>query len=206
MNDKSPEARKDETPADALARAAARYGDAALENYARVRSLGEAIASGFCRWLSGCGEQRCAYLVPPKGPWSPADYRSGAFSVSGRRFLPLQPISFGVAVRVSETGDWMRVVLTAAKNGPAFDVYPAGGERFTFTLPVDDDQLGTFFVHLHEHLVDWFAVQSREYEHGAYGGGGEMGFDFLEVEEGEAETAHEHAPAPIDGDPDAATD
>lgn len=169
------------TPFDELADAAERYGRNSLENYARVRSLAERLSGGFCAYLrSGHGE-RCCYLVPAEGAWTPADFRSGAFSVSGQRFLPLEPIRFGLAVRVSRTGDWMRLVLTAAKNGETMDVHVERGETYTFALPLDEDEMETFFSHLHRHLVDWFEEHVRHYEHGEYGGGGGIGFDFLEA-------------------------
>lgn len=170
-----------QTPFDELADAAERYGDFSLENYARVRSVAEALSSGFCRYLGSGAKSRCCYLVPAQGEWAPADFRSGAFSVSGQRFLPLGPIQFGLAVRVSRTGDWMRLVLTAAKNGEAMDIHVERGETYTFTLPVEPDEMKAFFAHLHRHLVDWFEEQSRHYEHGEYGGGSGIGFDFLEA-------------------------
>lgn len=54
------------TPFDALADAAERYGRFSLENYARLRSIAEALSSGFCRYLGG-GKTRCCYLVPTQG-------------------------------------------------------------------------------------------------------------------------------------------
>lgn len=169
------------TPFDQLADAAERYGRFSLENYSRVRSLAERLAAGFCAYLGGGHGERCCYLVPADGAWTPADFRSGAFSVSGQRFLPLEPIRFGLAVRVSRTGDWMRLALTAATNGEAMDVHVEHGETYTFALPLNDADMGTFFSHLHRHLVDWFEERARHYEHGEYGGGGGIGFDFLEA-------------------------
>lgn len=171
----------DRTPFETLADAAERYGEFSLENYARIRSLAERISAGFCGYLGGSSPHRCCYLVPPEGSWAPADFRSGAFSVSGMRFLPLGPIQFGLAVRVSRTGDWMRLVLSAAKNGEAMDVHVAQGETYTFSMPLDDAEMTAFFAHLHSHLVDFFEDQSRHYEHGEYGGGGGIGFDFMEA-------------------------
>ena len=171
------------TPFDALAEAAARYGDLSLENYTQVRSLAEQLAGGFCRYLRGGSCDRCCHLVPAVGEWAPADFASGAFSVSGAGFLPLQPISFGLAVRVSRTGDWMRLGLTAARSGAVIDIHVSDGDSFAFRLPIGDTQMHSFFDHLHAHLVAWFEDQSHHYEHGAYGGGSSMGFDFKRVAE-----------------------
>lgn len=176
MNDKP-------TPFETLAKASERYGELSLENYARIRSLAEALSSGFCAFLRGGSCDRCCYLVPAEGAWTPTDYSSGAFSVSGQRMLPLGPIRFGLAVRVSQTGDWMRLVLTASKNGDDMDVHVQGGKTFTFNLPRNETQTQTFFEHLHAHLVGWFEDHVHHYEHGAYGGNGSMGFDILEAED-----------------------
>ena len=114
---------------DALAASAERYGRLSLENYAIIRGVAENLADGFCAWLGGDGP-RCVYLVPPEGAWTPQSYRSGACSVSGKNFLPLSPISFGLAVKVSHTGDWLRMVLTCAKKGPVVEVSIAKGSSF----------------------------------------------------------------------------
>ena len=165
---------------EALTAAAGRYGALALENYAQIRNLAEAVSTGFCRYLGG--EKVCVHLVPPTGAWAPQPYRSGAFSVSGQGFLPLEPISFGLAVKVSATGDWLRFVLTASKSGPDFDIAIAGGKGFAFHLPIDQDQLEDFFAHLHGHLLSWFEERADRYEHGEYGGR-DIGFDFLRENE-----------------------
>lgn len=164
---------------DALAEAAARYGDASLDNYSLIRSLAEAISSGFCRYLGD--KKKCVYLVPPTGAWAAQGFGSGAFSVSGKGFLPLEPISFGLGVRVSKTGDWIRLVITAAKQGPDLDVSIEGGQDFSFRLPFDEEQLQAFFVVLYARLTDWFNDQADHFENGAYGGRA-IGFDFTHDE------------------------
>ncbi|MEE2565586.1 hypothetical protein [Hyphobacterium marinum] len=173
MDEKKP------TRFDELAEAAGRYGDASLDNYALIRSLAEAIASGFCRYLGD--KKKCVYLVPPTGAWAAQSFGSGAFSVSGKGFLPLSPISFGLAVRVSHTGDWIRLVITAAKQGPDLDVSVEGGQDFAFRLPFDDEQLQAFFAVLYARLTDWFNDQADHFENGAYGGRS-IGFEFTHDE------------------------
>lgn len=167
---------------DTLAEAASRYGQASLDNYSLVRSLAEQISTGFCKYLGD--SKKCVYLVPPDGPFSPVDHGSGAFSVSGQGFLPLGAIKFGLAVRVSHTGDWIRVVLSAEKEGPDLDVAIVGGRDFSFRLPIEAVRLQEFFAILFEHLTDWFNDQANHYANGVYGGGG-MGFEFMHSEEGE---------------------
>lgn len=162
---------------DTLADAAERYGRFSLDNYAHVRNVAENVSTGFCRYLSG-GEPVCVYLVPPTGEWAPQAYQSGAFSVSGAGFLPLDPISFGLAVRVSRTGDWLRVVLTCAKKGPEMEIEIENGSTFALELPVRDEQLTQLFQILYGHLTVWFAQQADLYENGDYGGRA-IGFDFL---------------------------
>lgn len=162
---------------DTLADAAERYGRFSLDNYAHVRNVAESISSGFCRYLSG-GEPVCVFLVPPEGAWSPQGYQSGAFSVSGTGFLPLDPIAFGMAVRVSRTGDWLRLVLTCAKQGPEMEIQIQNGAAFSLELPVREEQLAQLFDILYEHLTVWFSQQADLYENGDYGGRA-IGFEFL---------------------------
>lgn len=162
---------------DELATVAERYGRLSVENYSIIRNVAENISTGFCAWMKH-GKDKCVYLVPPEGPWLPHDYRSGAFSVSGGGFLPLAPIAFGLAVRVSHTGDWIRMVLTAAKKGPLVKIAIAKGRAFDIALPVNEADLEDLFGHLHAHLIGWFADQADLYEHGDYGNHA-IGFDFL---------------------------
>tara|TARA_R110002073_G_scaffold5409_3_gene33347 strand:- start:14594 stop:15136 length:543 start_codon:yes stop_codon:yes gene_type:complete len=164
-------------PFDILADAAERYGRFSLDNYAQIRNVAESVSSGFCRYLSG-GEPVCVYLVPPKGEWSPQAYQSGAFSVSGTGFLPLDSISFGLAVRVSRTGDWLRIVLTCTKKGPEMQIEIENGTTLALELPVRADQLSRLFSILFEHLTVWFSQQADLYENGDYGDRG-IGFEFL---------------------------
>jgi len=167
---------------DTLAAAAGRYGQASLDNYSLVRSLAERISTGFCKYLGH--NKKCVHLVPPEGPFTPMEYGSGAFSVSGKGFLPLGSLKFGLAVRVSHTGDWIRIVLAAEKEGPDLDVAIVGGRDFSFRLPLEEERLQDFFALLYEHLTDWFSDQADHYANGVYGGGA-MGFEFMHSEEAE---------------------
>lgn len=160
-----------------LAETAERYGRFSLDNYAIIRSVAENVADGFCAWL-GHDQGRCVYLVPPDGAWSPKAYQSGAFSVSGKAFLPLGPISFGMAVMVSHTGDWLRMVLTCSKKGDRVEISIAKGGTYELDLPLDPDRLQDLYRHLHQHLINWFKDQADTYEHGDYGQRS-IGFDFL---------------------------
>lgn len=164
---------------DRLAETASRYGQASLENYALIRSFAEQLSEGFCRYLGD--KKKCVWLVPPEGAWLPQNYGSGAFSVSGKGFLPLAPISFGLAVRVTHTGDWIRIVVSAAKQGPDLDVAIAGGPDFDFRLPLSPERLGEFFDALYAHLTNYFKEAADHFESGSYGGR-DIGFDFTHTE------------------------
>lgn len=164
---------------DQLAEAAGRYGQASLDNYALIRSFAEQLADGFCKYLGD--NRKCVWLVPPAGPWLPQNYGSGAFSVSGKGFLPLAPISFGLAVRVSQTGDWIRVVVSAAKQGPDLDVTITNGPDFDFRLPLTPGRLAEFFDALYAHLINFFKEAADHFESGSYGGRA-IGFDFTHTE------------------------
>ena len=173
---------RDKTRFDSLADAAERYGEYSLENYAVIRSVAENVSTGFCRFLGSDGKI-CVHLVPPEGAWSPQPYRSGAFSVSGSGFLPLGPISFGLAVRVSRTGDWTRLVLTCTKKGHHVEIAIADGPVFDLDLPIGDADLQTVFLRLHDHLIRWFGDQADLYENGDYGGRA-IGFDLVHSDDG----------------------
>ncbi len=170
---------------DSLADAAERYGRFSLDNYAQIRNVAESVSSGFCRYLSG-GDPVCVYLVPPTGEWGPQAYQSGAFSVSGGGFLPLGSISFGLAVRVSRTGDWLRVVLTCTKKGPEMEIEIENGTTFALQLPLREEQLTKLYNILFEHLTVWFSQQADLYENGDYGDRA-IGFEFLHKPEDAAE-------------------
>ena len=173
---------RDRTRFDELADAAERYGVCSLDNYAVIRSVAENISTGFCRFL-GAEDGICVYLVPPEGEWAPQPYQSGAFSVSGAGFLPLGAIGFGLAVKVSRTGDWTRLVLSCAKKGHHVEISIMNGPVFDLELPVEDADLTTVFERLHTHLIAWFSDQADLYENGDYGGR-TIGFELVHAEPG----------------------
>lgn len=158
---------------------AAAYGDASLHNYAQIRSLAERIAAGFCAFLAP-DDPPCVHLVPAKGDFTPRDYGSAAFSVSGQGFLPLGPVAFGLALRVSETGDWLRITVTAMQEGGQLVCQLRDGDNFEFAVPVTDAELQDFFDHLYRFAREWFDERVRLYESGAYGGQ-TMGFELLNI-------------------------
>lgn len=162
---------------DLLAETVARYRALAGENYQRIRDLAQSIQSGFCSYL-GSEPAPCAVLVPPAGPFTPTPHGDRAFSVPPEGFQILGPVSFGLAVRVTETGDWLRVPLTCAKEGRTFTVHIRDGRSYDFSLPVTPPQLMEFFDMLYEHIENWFASAVSDYEHGAYGVR-EMGFEVV---------------------------
>ena len=103
------------TKREEIAAAARIYGERSFDNYAQTRSIAENIRDGLCDYLDPDG--KCVYLVPPQGAFGAQNYRSAAYSVAGKGFLPLEPISFGLAFRISGEGDYMRIVLTCRKEG-----------------------------------------------------------------------------------------
>jgi len=103
------------TKREEIANAARVYGERSFDNYVQIRSIAENIRDGLCAYLDPEGP--CVFLVPPQGAFAAQNYRSAAYSVSGKGFLPLEPISFGLAIRISGEGDYMRLVLTCRKEG-----------------------------------------------------------------------------------------
>ena len=159
---------------ETLAKAAEVYGQRSFDNYAQVRSVAENVRDGLCKWLDN--EQQCVFLVPPQGPFQAQNYGSAAYSVSGKGFLPLEPISFGLAVKVSPQGDYMRLVLTCRKEGSKMFLLVENNASHTIDLPVTDDGLVVVFEGLYGHLLQWFTDRVQQYDHGNYGSS-DIGFD-----------------------------
>jgi len=164
-----------------LINTAARYGELAAENYMRIRSLAEAIQSGFCSYLNS-PKPPCVLLVPPVGPFEPKAYGDAAFSAPPRGFQPLGPVRFGLAVRVSDKGDWVRIILSCFKEGETFTVDLADGGEHRFPLPLHEQDPMEFFGALHTHVLDFFRDAIDDYEHGGYGQR-EIGFDLLPAQD-----------------------
>ncbi len=159
---------------------AARYGELGLENYARVRALGQRIASGFCDYLDS-GNPPCVFLVPPKGPFQPRDYGGAAFTISGRGFLPIAPIGFGLAVRVSDQADFLRLTLSVAKEGEEMVVRIKNGGAYEFHSG-EESEYTDFYEHLYQHLVSWYEERIQRYEVGDYGATS-IGFEMVRLGE-----------------------
>jgi len=169
------------TKRDEIAAAARIYGERSFDNYAQIRSVAENIREGLCKYLDG-GEKPCVYLVPPQGPFSAQNYRSGAYSVTGQGVLPLEPISFGLAVRISGEGDYMRLVLTCRKEGEKMFVSVEEREQKELDLPVSEAALEGLFESLYNHLLSWFEQRVETYDNGNYGSN-EIGFNIYRIEE-----------------------
>jgi len=165
---------------DKIAEAAKIYGSRSFDNYAQIRSVSEAIRDGLCEWLDD-GEQ-CVYLVPPQGPFTSQNYRSAAYSVSGKGFLPLEPISFGLAINISGDGDYMRLVMTCRKEGDKMFIHVDEGREVDLNLPLQKDELTTFFDSLNDHLLNWFEGRVDQYDNGSYGSN-DIGFDIQRVDD-----------------------
>ncbi len=168
-----------ETPFERLSQNVSRYGALSFRNYSLVRSFAERLRAGFCQFL-GAKDGECVYLVPHEGSFQPGPHGGAAYSVSGTGFLPLASISFGLAVRVSVSGDWLRVVFHCAREGDALSVQIEGGKRFDLVLPLEDDGVTVLFEPLYRHIYDWFDDRISHYEHGDYGNN-DIGFEIISV-------------------------
>ena len=157
-----------------LAKAAQIYGQRSFDNYAQVRSIAEQIRDGLCAWLDS--SQQCVFLVPPQGAFKSENYGSAAFSVAGKGVLPLEPISFGLAVKISDDDDYMRLVMTARKEGERMFVSLENGQMIALDLPTQQAGLNTAFEILYEHLLKWFTQRIDNYDNGDYGST-DIGFD-----------------------------
>lgn len=150
------------------------YGQRSFENYARIRSLAETLRDELCTWLSE--DPDCVFLVPPEGRFSARNYQSAAFSVAGTGYLPLKPISFGLAVRVSSDKDFMRLKITCRKEGGIMFVRVENGSETDVPQPITDGSLTPLCEAIYAHLTDFFQDRINDYDNGRYGVQ-EIGFD-----------------------------
>ncbi|MEE9347132.1 MAG: hypothetical protein V3U82_02985 [Robiginitomaculum sp.] len=150
------------------------YGLRSFDNYVQIRSVAERLRDGLCVYLDD--GQKCVYLVPPQGPFAANDYGSAAFSVSGKGFLPLEPMSFGLAVQVSNLGDYMRIVVHCRKEGDHIYLQIEDHLKFDFDMPFNDHDLQTAYEGLYKYLLGWFETRTDKYDNGHYGGS-DIGFD-----------------------------
>lgn len=162
-----------------LSEAANAYGERSFDNYAQIRSVAEKMQAGLCAYLNY--GKKCVFLVPPQGPFKEQNYGSGAFSVSGKGFLPLEPISFGLGVRVSETGDFLRIVLQCRKEGDRINVQVEHNKTYELDLPVTQKELQIVLEGLYQHILHWFTDRVERYDHGNYGTS-DIGFDILRID------------------------
>jgi len=162
-----------------ITKAATVYGERSFSNYAQIRSVAESIRDGLCAWLDS--KKQCVFLVPPQGPFTAQNYRSAAFSVSGKGFLPLEPISFGLAINISGEGDYMRLILTCRKEGDKMYIHIEEGREEILSLPLEKAELSRFFGTIYDHLLAWFETRVDQYDHGHYGSN-DIGFDIQRVD------------------------
>ncbi|PHR61148.1 MAG: hypothetical protein COA43_04000 [Robiginitomaculum sp.] len=167
-----------------ISEVANQYGKRSFDNYAHIRSLAEQIQASLCAYLTDGDEdaKKCVFLVPPQGPFRSQNYGSAAYSVSGKGFLPLEPISFGLGVRVTESGDFMRIVLHCRKEGERLYLQVEENTSYEFDLPINEHDLKSCKEGLFQHLLHWFQDRVERYDHGNYGTT-DIGFDIQRVDD-----------------------
>lgn len=161
-----------------LAEAAQTYGNRSFHNYSQIRNVAETLRDEFCLFLDE--DRLCVFLVPPKGPFAAANAGSAAFSVSGKGFLPLEPISFGLAVAITKFGDYMRLVITCRKEGGYMYISPEKGREHKLNLPINDTEMDALIEGLYAHLMEYFQDGVDSYDNGDYGNT-DIGFDILRM-------------------------
>lgn len=166
-----------ESRLSAIWEAAETYGQRSFDNYVQIRSVAETVRDLLCAWLHK-GDEPCVYLVPPEGPFQAQNYQSGAFSVSGTGYLPLKPISFGLAIRISEAKDYMRLKMLCEKEGEQMKISIADESPISLQLPVDESQLTPLFERIYGHIFAFFTDSVEQYDEGVYGTA-TIGFDII---------------------------
>ena len=172
---------KDESRLSKIWDASDLYGARSFDNYAQIRSVAETLRDLLCVWLHP-GEDPCVFLVPPEGPFQAQNYQSGAFSVSGSGYLPLKPISFGLAVRISKNKDYMRLKLHCQKEGDHMKISIAEESPIALELPLDETKMTPLFERIYGHILAFFQDSVAKYDEGAYGTS-VIGFDIYRAAE-----------------------
>jgi len=157
------------------------YGRRSFDNYAQIRSVAETLRDLLCEWLDS-KDGPCVFLVPPEGPFQAENYQSGAFSVAGQGYLPLKPISFGLAVRISEDKDYMRLQINCQKEGELMKVGIGKESPISVNLPLDESKLTPLFELIYNHILAFFNDSVDQYDEGDYGTSA-IGFDIYRVTE-----------------------
>ena len=173
---------QEDSPLSKIWAAADTYGQRSFDNYAQIRSVAETVRDLLCVWLDKGGAEPCVYLVPPEGPFQAENYQSGAFSVSGTGYLPLKPISFGLAIRISENKDYMRLQMHCQKSGQQMKVSIGKESPTAIQLPIDETQLTPLFEQIYHHIHAFFSDSVNQYDEGDYGTS-VIGFDIFRAEE-----------------------
>lgn len=166
------------TRLEMISEAAHIYGERSFDNYSQIRSVAETLRDSLCADLDP--NQSCVFLVPPQGPFKAENYGSAAFSVAGKGFLPLEPLSFGLSVKVSSEGDYMRLVLTCRKEGQHMYIQIQDGQTHDLDLPVKDADIQALIETLYGHILNWFKSRVDRYDNGTYGSN-DIGFDIMRV-------------------------
>ena len=153
----------------------------AAENYERIRQLASDLKDGFCAYL-GSSKGVCVHLVPPTGAFKPQTDLDTTFSIPPRGFRPLGPVLFGLAVRVTEGTEWIRVVVHCHKQGENFTVHVDDGPSYTFKLPLADNDPQEFYDILYAYIRAQFSEAIERYDRGT--DARSIGFDFSEADDG----------------------
>ena len=171
-------------PFEHLINAATAYQAACQDNYKRVRTLADELRDGLQEWL-GAKDGVAVHLVPPAGPFKPMANGDKAFSQPPRGFRQLEPIAFGLAVRVSKGTDWIRLILVCGKSGDKLSVGIINGKVYHFSLPLKSADPVPFYEHIYAHIISEFQERLDNYNDGAYGGR-DIGFEFGDSDEADA--------------------
>ena len=154
-----------QTKFDELRAAVHEYGEAAFQNLLRCRALASAVLDGFHQF-EGCAPQNVV-AVPATGPFDPGKaYGDEAFSFSSRQVIILEPVRFGLCLRVGTAEDagalWLRTVISAEITGDTFDVYVAS--QPLIRVPLDfEGALGPVFEAIHREFLHTFTLEVQEF-------------------------------------------
>jgi hypothetical protein len=142
------------------------YGAAAFQNLLKCKTLGEAVITGFHRWL-GCAPENVAG-VPIEGTFNPKEsYGDRAFSFFGKDVIILEPVRFGVSVIVGNIEDsgalWLRTVVSADISGDQYEIFV--GAQPALRIPLDfETRLPEIYAAIHQEFLDTFELEVMEFE------------------------------------------